>query len=95
MMVVAVAGGGLYEGIGQKKKYQNAITFTESWWITTCISLGLTFAGLHAFKPTVIYVFVCITSTILVPITARSATTSSAGFRERAALWTCNLTTDH
>ena len=32
------------------------------------------------------------TPTILVPITARSATTDSAGFRKRAALWARHLT---
>ena len=58
------------------------------------ISLGLTFACIHALKPRVIYVFVCSTSAVLVPSAARSATTDSARFRKRAALWTYLLTKD-
>ena len=49
------------------------------------ISLELTFAGLHAFKPPVTYVSVAGTPTVLKPSTARSATTVSAGFLERPA----------
>ena len=55
--------------------------------LSTWISLALTFAGLYAFKPPVISVPVADTSTVLVPSTARSAATGSAGFRKRAALW--------
>ena len=51
------------------------------------LSLELTFAGLHALKPPVINVSVAGTSTVLKPSTTRSATTDSAGFPERAALW--------
>ena len=51
------------------------------------IGLELTFAGLHAIKPLVINVSVPGTSALLKPSTARSATTDSAGFLERAALW--------
>ena len=51
------------------------------------VTLGLTFAGLRALRPAVINVFVANTSTIFIPSTARSATTDSAGFLERAALW--------
>ena len=42
------------------------------------VSFGLTFAGLDALKPPVISVAVAGTSTILIPSTARSATTDSA-----------------
>ena len=49
------------------------------------ISLGLTFAQLRALKPGVINVFLANTSTVLKPSAARSATTNSAGFLERAA----------
>ena len=49
-------------------------------------SFGLTLAGLDALKPPVIYVFVCSTSAVLIPTTARSATTDSARFLERATL---------
>ena len=52
------------------------------------VSLELTFAGRHALKPLEINIFVTGTSTVLKPSTARSATTDSAGFLERAALWT-------
>ena len=48
-----------------------------------------TFADRHAFKPTVINISVADTSTVLVPCTARSATTGSAGFPKCAALWAC------
>ena len=50
-------------------------------------SLGLTFAGLHTFKPPVISVSVAGASAVLIPSTARSATTDPAGFPECAALW--------
>ena len=49
------------------------------------IDLELTFADLDTLRPPVI-VSVADTSTILKPSTARSATTGSAGFQERAAL---------
>ena len=52
------------------------------------ISLGLTFAGLHALKPPVINVTAAGTSAVPKPSTARSAATDSAGFTELAALWT-------
>ena len=47
------------------------------------VNIELTFAGLHALRPPVISVSV---PTILIPSTARSATTDSAGFLERATL---------
>ena len=49
--------------------------------------LELTFACLHALKPPVVHVPIAGTSTVLVPSTARSAATDSAGFMERAAFW--------
>ena len=51
------------------------------------VGLGLTFASFESLEPPVISVSVAGTSTILIPSTARSATTGSAGFFERAALW--------
>ena len=51
------------------------------------ISLRLTFAGLHALKPPVVDISVTGTPTVLVPSTARSATTNSAGFQELSTLW--------
>ena len=48
------------------------------------IGLELTFADLDALRPPVINVPVADTSAILKPSTARSATTDSAGFLERA-----------
>ena len=52
----------------------------------------LTFvAGLHAFNPPVFHFSVTGASTVLEPNTARSATTGSAGFPERAARWTRHL----
>ena len=50
-------------------------------------AIELTFADLHAFKPAVIDVSVADIPTVLVPSTARSAATDSAGFLERAAPW--------
>ena len=50
------------------------------------IALELTFADLRALKPAVISVFVAGTSTVLMPSTARSATTDSFRFRKRGAL---------
>ena len=50
------------------------------------LSLGLTFAGARALKPAVISVFVADGSAVLIPSTARSATTDSAGFLEHATL---------
>ena len=54
-------------------------------------SLGLTFAGLESLKPPVTSVPVANTAAVFIPSTARSATTDSAGFPERAALWTHHL----
>ena len=59
------------------------------------VSLALTFACVHALKPTVAHVSVAITSTIPVPSTARSATTDSPGFLEHAAGWTCHHRRDN
>ena len=54
-------------------------------YIKYIISLELTFAGRHALEPHVVKIFVAGTGAVLKPSTARSATTDSAGFRERAA----------
>ena len=54
----------------------------------------LTVTGLRALKPTVLDVSVISTSTVIEPSTARSATTGSAGFLERAALWAHARTRD-
>ena len=89
LMVVVVRAGGGCAGIGQKQKKER-----KKKGVLHGISLGLTFAGLRALKPHVIYVFVCSTSAVLVPSTARSAATDPARFRKRAALWTCNRTKD-
>ena len=50
--------------------------------------LELTFTGLRALKPAVSNVVVASTSAVVMPSTARSATTDSAGFLKRAALRT-------
>ena len=54
----------------------------------------LTFARLHALRPTVIHVSVAGTSAGFKPSTARSATTESAGLLERPALWTHHRISD-
>ena len=60
--------------------------------VSILFALGLTFAGLHALDPAVFKFIIAGTSTILIPSTARSTTTGSPGFCERATLWTRNLT---
>ena len=54
----------------------------------------LTVTGLRALEPAVLDVSVISTSTVIEPSTARSATTGSAGFLERAALWAHARTRD-
>ena len=54
------------------------------------ISLELTCTDRHAFKPLVVNIFVVGTPAVLKPSTARSATTASAGFLERAAVGACH-----
>ena len=56
--------------------------------VSTPFNLGLTFAGLHALDPAVVQFIIAGTSTILIPSTARSTTTGSPGFLERATIWT-------
>ena len=51
--------------------------------------IELTFACFYTLKPlVVINVFVVGASAVLIPSPARSAATDSAGFQERATLWT-------
>ena len=50
------------------------------------ICIVLTLAGLQAFKPPVLHIFVPGSPALLVPSTAGSAATDLAGFLERAAL---------
>ena len=96
LMVVVVRAAGDYAGIGKKKKSRKkGKYYNRHGDMLHDIIIGLTFAGLHAFKPHVIYVFVCSTSAVLVPSTVRSATTDSAGFQERAALWARHYINDH
>ena len=49
--------------------------------------LELTFARLRAFSPAVTNISVVRTSALLVPSTAGTATTGSAGIRKHTALW--------
>ena len=51
------------------------------------ISLELTCASFDALRPPVINFSIAYTSAVFEPSTTRSATTDSAGFLERAALW--------
>ena len=55
------------------------------------LALELTFAGLHAFRPPVIDIFVANSSTLFEPSASRSATTDSTGFLERVTLWAHHL----
>ena len=76
----------VYVGIG--KKHQDENTRKQS---LHSVSLGLTFTGFDALKPSVISVSVAGSSTILVPSTARSTATGSAGFIKSAAFWARHL----
>ena len=97
LIVVIVTAGVHVQALGktQRKKREK-----RHCWICARIylhgfSLGqLTFAGLDALRPPVTSVSVPGTSAVLVPSTARSATTDSTGFRERTALGTCHHTND-
>ena len=59
------------------------------------VNIELTFAGLHALKPPAINSCVAGTSAVLIPSTARSATTDSAGFLKHAALFTRHRISAH
>ena len=52
------------------------------------IDIGRTFASLRALKPVVVHVSVADAPAILIPSTARSATTNLTRFLERAAILT-------
>ena len=64
--------------VGQNTKTKTVTAWSTRRFYLHGVSSGLTFAGLDALKPPVISVSVASTSTILVPSTARSATTGSA-----------------
>ena len=85
LVVVVVRSSIFMRALVKDREKKNAITVTDPCYMT--YASELTFAGLHALKPLVVYVFVCSTSAVLVPSGTRSATTDSAGFRKRAALW--------
>ena len=95
--IVVVGAGVLYVGIGQRHKEKNAVTLNSHCLVcvislyVNVINLKLTFTSLDALKPPVINVPVANTPAILKPSTARSATTDSAGFLERATLWAHHL----
>ena len=79
-VVVAVVAAGMYS----KHKTKNGNMKNINVW-SACerislpdVSLALTFAGLGALEPSVISVSAADASTILIPSTARSATTGSA-----------------
>ena len=63
----------LYESVRQRKMEQ-----TLSGEVKYIISLELTFAGLHAVRPSVINILAAKSSAALEPSAARSATTDSA-----------------
>ena len=89
----------VHVGIGQNKqdnkKRENSRCLVCARISLHWVSLGLTFAGRDALKPPVTSVSVAGTSSaVLIPSTARSATTVSNGFLEFAALWTRRHTND-
>ena len=63
-------------------------------YLSTHPCLELTCAGLHALSPSVLRVSATGASTVLVPSTTSSATTDSAGFLKRAALWASHRISD-
>ena len=91
--IVVVAAGVLYVRIGQRHKEENAVTLNNHCLVCVislyvhAVNLELTFTSPGALKPPMINVPVAGTPAILKPSTARSATTDSAGFLERAAPW--------
>ena len=84
MVVVTITGVYTRALSSQRQKEKNAITVTAGRRCILYVSIKLTFAGRHSLKPLVINIFVAGTSAVLKPSTARSATTVSAGFCERA-----------
>ena len=89
-LTVVLVVAGVYMWAGQRQKrdmlQQTLLTLGNNY--LHALSLELTFAGLHSFKPPVINISIASTSTVLKPSTVRSATTDSAGFLERATFWT-------
>ena len=71
-----------------EKRTQSLFILGEDVRYLYVVSLELTYAGLHALRPSVFHVSVPGSSALLVPSTARSATTDSSGFLKRAARWT-------
>ena len=90
LMVVNLAASVCMRGtmINTKRKPLQKLQPWVSKHVCTPVKFVLTFAGLHALKPTVVK-FTISTSTSLVPRTSRSTTTDSPKFRERAAGWAC------
>ena len=77
-MVVVVVAVGIY--MWEFVKETNGKTLRNHCLVMQLhlIGLGLTFAGLHAFRPPVINIVAAKSSAVLEPSTARSATTDSA-----------------
>ena len=71
----------------QRRKHGNSHCLLYEMRYLHGVSVALTFTGLDALRPPVISVSVAGPSAILKPSATRSATTASAGFLERAALW--------
>ena len=72
--------------IGQRDKEKNAHQPLFSH-VLKYYWMELTFAGLHAFRPSVLNVAAAKSSAVFEPSTTRSATTDSTGLMERATLW--------
>ena len=79
----------------QREKHKIIAACYEQESAYTLSVVKLTFACLDAIKPHVISVSVAGTSAVLIPSTARSATTDSAGFLKRAALCTRHRISGH
>ena len=70
---VAVVAAGIYALVKQTNRKTPSSHYLVMQ--SHVIGLGLTFAGLHAFRPPVINTFAANSSAVLEPSTARGATT--------------------
>ena len=86
MAVIVAAGVCMWALVKTQKRRKHENTSLVGLRQNLSTSLGLTFAGVDALRPHVISVSIAGTSTILIPSTARSATTDSACFLKRTAL---------
>ena len=91
MAIVVTDAVGIRKMVKRKKVMIRKSGYSVSKHTDSTLNFRLTFADLHALKPALVRFPAASTSTILVPTTARSATTDSTRFLERAAVWTHDI----